>query len=231
MFVITLPIASSRAQSSTSQPDKKEPLKVSITSPRSGWSMERILTLTGTVSDPALNRGTVVINGSPKGLLITEGQFEEEMVMSPGENTVQVIVEDGQGQVATDEVVVYSRVPEKDIKIVLTWDTNGTDVDLHVIDPSGEECSYNNKETKTGGHLDQDVTEGYGPETFTLSNAIQGTYEIRAHYYSDNQQPQTIVRVEVILFEGTEKEERLVFSGVIEISDDNIHIATFSIPR
>jgi hypothetical protein len=39
------------------------------------------------------------------------------------------------------------------------------------------------------------------------------------------------VRVDVILYEGTDKEERLTFSGVLQKTDEVVHIATFSLPR
>jgi len=52
---------------------------------------------------------------------------------------------------------------QADIVLIINWNTNNTDVDLHVIDPTGEECYYRNRETKIGGKLTIDVTEGYGP--------------------------------------------------------------------
>ncbi|CAF4270400.1 unnamed protein product, partial [Rotaria sordida] len=33
------------------------------------------------------------------------------------------------------------------LRIVMVWDTNDTDVDLHVIEPTGEECYYSHKNT------------------------------------------------------------------------------------
>lgn len=203
---------------------------VVLTAPLGGWSSERIVTVAGTVADTTLSRATLVVNGAPKGLTLSGGSFSTPVVLGPGLNTVQVVARNDKG-VGTAAVSVFNQVPPKDVTVVLTWDTDGTDVDLHVVDPTGTETYYGNRQTGTGATLDQDVTGGYGPETFTLANAIDGAYEVRAKYYSDNGQPQTFVRVDVILFEGTEREERLTYRGVLEKTDEVVHIASFSLPR
>ena len=71
-----------------------------------------------------------------------------------------------------------------DLVVMVTWNTDNSDVDLHVVEPSGEECYYGHRDTKTGGKLTQDVTQGYGPEMYVLKKAPGGTYGIRAHYYA-----------------------------------------------
>lgn len=57
-----------------------------------------------------------------------------------------------------------------------------------VVDPNGEKAYYKNTETKIGGRMSEDLTEGYGPESFILKNAIKGNYSIMVDYYSDNVQ-------------------------------------------
>jgi hypothetical protein len=71
-----------------------------------------------------------------------------------------------------------------DLVVMITWNTDNSDVDLHVTEPSGEECYYGHRETRTGGQLTQDVTQGYGPEMYVLKKAPGGTYSIRAHYFA-----------------------------------------------
>ena len=71
-----------------------------------------------------------------------------------------------------------------DLVVMIDWNTDGTDVDLHVLEPTGEECYYSNANTRIGGRLTMDVTEGYGPEMYVLEKAPPGTYEIRAKYFS-----------------------------------------------
>ncbi|CAF2138506.1 unnamed protein product [Rotaria magnacalcarata] len=78
-----------------------------------------------------------------------------------------------------------------DLKIVMVWDTNDTDVDLHVIEPTGEECYYGHKHTAIGGMISRDFTTGYGPEEYLVRKAINGTYTVRAKYFANHQQSLT----------------------------------------
>ncbi|CAF1521422.1 unnamed protein product, partial [Rotaria sordida] len=70
----------------------------------------------------------------------------------------------------------------------MVWDTNDTDVDLHVIEPSGEECYYSHKNTAIGGKISRDFTRGYGPEEYLIRKAVKGTYTVRAKYFVNHQQ-------------------------------------------
>jgi hypothetical protein len=77
-------------------------------------------------------------------------------------------------------------ISRADVIITITWNTDNTDVDLHVTEPSGEECFYRNRNTRSGGALTQDVTQGYGPEMYVLPRAPKGQYNVRAHYYASD---------------------------------------------
>lgn len=68
----------------------------------------------------------------------------------------------------------------------MTWNTNGTDIDLWVTAPSGEKCYYQHKQLKTGGILLDDLTEGYGPERFHVKKAMPGDWKIEVHFYANN---------------------------------------------
>ncbi|WP_374705015.1 YfaP family protein, partial [Escherichia coli] len=54
------------------------------------------------------------------------------------------------------------------LRLVLSWDTDNTDLDLHVVTPDGEHAWYGNTVLKNSGALDMDVTTGYGPEIFAM---------------------------------------------------------------
>jgi tetratricopeptide (TPR) repeat protein len=75
-----------------------------------------------------------------------------------------------------------------DIRVTTDWNHNDTDIDLHVIDPNLEECFYSHNKTTIGGRMSQDMTQGFGPEEFTLKNAIKGTYYIKIKYFGDQYQ-------------------------------------------
>jgi uncharacterized protein YfaP (DUF2135 family) len=181
---------------------------VKIESPRGGWSQERIVTISGSVRGEGIARIVVVINGADKDVPVSEGRFEVKEVFPPGRNTVKAIAEDASGRVARDSVTFTTKAPERDLKVTINWDTPATDMDMHVVDPGGEVCMYNHRETKIGGSLDVDVTTGWGPETFTLANAVPGVYKVFVHYYGPSGGPVTIVTVWIVMYEGTPKERR-----------------------
>lgn len=81
---------------------------------------------------------------------------------------------------------VDTNASEADILIIVSWNINNTDIDLHVIEPTGEECYYGNDETKIGGKLSIDVTDGYGPEMYVLKRARRGQYKIKLNFYRMN---------------------------------------------
>jgi len=70
-----------------------------------------------------------------------------------------------------------------DVRIVLTWDADSTDMDLHVVEPSGERAFYGHQRTTIGGNVSRDFTQGYGPEEYLLKKAMPGMFTIQANYY------------------------------------------------
>lgn len=74
-----------------------------------------------------------------------------------------------------------------DIRVVINWNMNNTDIDLHVKDPNGETCFYGHRSTAMGGRISNDITQGYGPEQFMLKKARKGKYEVFVNYYGDSQ--------------------------------------------
>ena len=75
-----------------------------------------------------------------------------------------------------------------DLRVVLAWDADNTDVDLHVVDPNGEEVYYGHARSRQGGAITRDATGGYGPEEFALRVAKPGRYRIEAQFYGHRQQ-------------------------------------------
>jgi len=84
------------------------------------------------------------------------------------------------------------RRPERALEVEMRWDRDGTDVDLHVVEPGGEECGHSHKLTATGGRLDADDRNGLGPETYTLLRAGPGKYRIDVAYFKGSG-PVTVV--------------------------------------
>ncbi len=85
-----------------------------------------------------------------------------------------------------------------DVVITMMWNRDQTDVDLHVTEPSGEECYYQHSTTQSDGRISDDITTGFGPEMYFNANAPRGKYKVEAKYYSQ-QQNRTSVRNRVYL--------------------------------
>ena len=99
-----------------------------------------------------------------------------------------------------------------DIRAVLEWNTDKTDMDLWVDEPTGERAIYNNPNTAIGGRLSNDMTRGFGPEEYLLHRAVDGEYVLRVNVYaSDRLDPNGPTTVRVRLFRDwgrpTEKQE------------------------
>ncbi|MBF8458184.1 DUF2135 domain-containing protein [Kaistella sp. G5-32] len=97
------------------------------------------------------------------------------------------------------------------IRVVLNWNKDNTDIDLWVTDPNGEKCMYSNKKTALGGRLSDDFTGGFGPEQFLLKKAIKGKYKIETNFYGENQvtlSGPTAILAEIYLNYATGKQER-----------------------
>jgi len=101
---------------------------------------------------------------------------------------------------------------DHDIKVYLSWDTDRTDVDLWVTNPAGEKVFYGNRQGQFGGELFDDVTTGYGPESFTDHAAHRGTYEIAVNYYATERDTFKEARGEVIVVLGEGREDEVQHS-------------------
>ena len=100
-----------------------------------------------------------------------------------------------------------------DVRVVIDWNHNDTDIDLWVFDPNNEKCYYSHTKTEIGGIISEDMTEGFGPEEFMLKKAIKGQYRIKAKYYNDNVQKisgPTILKVTVFRNYGKRNETKKV---------------------
>jgi hypothetical protein len=110
-----------------------------------------------------------------------------------------------------------------DLMVIITWNTDNTDVDLHVREPSGEKCNYSHPKTASGGFLSNDATEGFGPEMYYLQNAPTGNYHIDIDYYSSSfvrSGTKSKILVDVYKYWGTIKEEHI--QKVVELKKSKV---------
>ncbi len=102
---------------------------------------------------------------------------------------------DGKWDSSPDQMTVEAR-PIDGFYVELTWNTAGTDLDLHIIeDPAplwdaNLDCNFCNRAPEWGltGELDNpkllhDEQDGYGPETTAIQAPSDGDYRIAVQYF------------------------------------------------
>lgn len=101
------------------------------------------------------------------------------------------------------------------IRVVINWNKNDTDIDLWVTDPNGEKCYYKHNRTAMGGRLSKDFTQGFGPEQFMLKKAVNGTYKIETNFFGERQltlSGPTTIMGEIYLYYSDGREERQIIT-------------------
>lgn len=109
--------------------------------------------------------------------------------------------------------------PKLDVFVWLGWDTDHTDVDLHVTEPTGEEVYYgHNRSISTGARVSRDFIDGYGPEVYTLPIAPSGAYKVSTKYFASHHASQSTGTTSAIIWSITKMgnfgSESVQFSSV-----------------
>ncbi len=126
----------------------------------------------------------------------------------------------------------YIKNTEVDLRVVIDWNHNDTDIDLWIIDPNNEKCYYKHTETKIGGRISMDMTEGFGPEEFLLKKTIKGEYKFFIDYFSDDIQKisgPTFLKVTIFRKYGTKNETTKTNIYRLDSEDDKMEIAKIKI--
>jgi len=205
---------------------------VKIDAPLAGWTTERIVTVTGHAEGGG-PLATLVVNGVERPLPINGGQFTATFALGRGDNAIEVIVPAAtKGEPSgRARLNLFAQIPRVDLQVLLFWDSDKTDVDLHVTEPGGETVNYTHTVSEaTGGRLDRDDTDGYGPEIYNLSSAPTGTFEIAAHYFGDRDTGQTTATVVVVAREGTDEERRWRFEVPLTREGEKAVLARIDLP-
>lgn len=116
-----------------------------------------------------------------------------------------------------------------DMRVVIDWNHKDTDIDLWVIDPNKEKAYYRNSETRIGGHMSEDLMDGFGPEEFMLKDAISGKYEILVDYFSDDVQKisgPTIMKVTIYRNYGKVNESKKITILRLDKEEDELEVGT-----
>ncbi|MGE8283195.1 MAG: VIT domain-containing protein [Stenotrophomonas lactitubi] len=119
-----------------------------------------------------------------------------------------------------------------DLRVVLAWDADNSDMDLWVTDPNGERAYYGNRLTYQGGQMSQDFTGGYGPEQFSLRNAKPGKYKVEANYFGSRQQlvtGATTLMLRLTTHWGTPKQKDQVVTMRLKDRAETVLVGEFEV--
>jgi uncharacterized protein YfaP (DUF2135 family) len=176
---------------------------------------------------------TLIVNGTAMPMRVEpDGSFSRPYAFGKGSNSVEVRAP---GNGARKRVQFYDTAAGKTqsrLRVVLSWDTDGTDLDLHVVTPSGEHAWYGQRVIKGGGALDVDVTTGYGPEIFSDPAPEQGLYLVYVNYYGSGygNSDLTVAQITIITNENTPDEKRQVFHVPMRRAGDLTLVSSFVYP-
>jgi uncharacterized protein YfaP (DUF2135 family) len=176
---------------------------------------------------------TLVVNGVAMPMEVQEdGRFARPYAFGSGSNGVEVRTHDGKSRARVQFYDGYTGKTQARLRVVLSWNTPGTDLDLHVVGPDGQHAWYGNRVMNNGGALDVDVTTGYGPEIFSSAAPLNGNYHIYVNYYGSgsDQSVLTVAQVSIITNENTPREKQQTFRIPMRAAGELTLVKSFVFP-
>lgn len=213
---------------------------VKLTSPTGGWTVDRMVRIEGSISDPSVNPVTININGDRYLLKNHGGKFNRNFPVAAGKNTV-VVSGENKGGLGKAERVIFAEVPALPMNLVLTSDTDGVYTDLHVYEPIGDNTKEPGKfdhiywadtESDSGGkfYLNEQGggsfdEPGYGPYLYTHSSPPKGIYRIDANYWPSGDKGHTLSTLNITLFGGTAQEQKKMVKSPLVTPGETVTLA------
>ncbi len=189
----------------------------------------------GAIKGTKERKPLLIVNGTPMSLNTDEnGNFSRFYAFGAGSNSIEVTSAKG-----TKKVQFYEANPNKaaaKLRIVCTWDSPETEIDMHIITPDGQHSFYGNPSLREGGGLDGDSVDGPGPEMFTSIAPMHGAYHVYINYWGNYsmsegynfdrtklEKPIVTAQVTLIFYENTVNEKRETFTIPLrKIGDINL---------
>ncbi|RKH98353.1 DUF2135 domain-containing protein [Corallococcus sp. AB030] len=200
--------------------------KVVLSAPSGGWTVDRMLKIEGTVSDPSVDPVVVSINGDRYLMRTQGGRFSRKFPAASGKNVVTVMATN-KGGTARAQATSYAQVPSVPLKAILTSDTDGVYTDLHIYEPTDASSAgdtldvtsmahvyWANTESPSGGTFFLNEQGGdfdqpaYGPYLYIHRAPPKGVYLVATNYWPSGDKAHTVATLNLALFEGTPGEVR-----------------------
>lgn len=125
---------------------------------------------------------------------VTEATIVVTLTQNPPQQTFDCVYAVSQGGTFgtyAAETITAVGVGTGEIQVSVSWDAP-SDVDLHVVDPSGEEIYFGNRQSESGGELDLDSNPACSLDNVNNENitwpedgAPRGEYVVRVNYWAD----------------------------------------------
>jgi uncharacterized protein YfaP (DUF2135 family) len=185
---------------------------IQISQPTGGWTVDRMLSVEGSISDRTVDPVILSINGDRYLLRTNGGRFKRKFPAASGRNVVTVLA---------------TNIPSVPLKVILTSDTDGVYTDLHIYEPTDtSQASPDGKLdpkamahvywantaspsggtfflNEQGGDFDQ---PGYGPYLYVHRAPPKGVFLIATNYWPSGDKAHTLASLNLTLFEGTPQE-------------------------
>lgn len=162
-------------------------------------------TLEGTVVHALTGDGIegATVDFGPDGSATTgaDGSFSLRLPEGTREGTVSadgfisssISVSIAVGETTTEVVALSPEVGADEVRIVLTWGSDPTDLDAHLTGPiSGSTSRFHVYFNSSGSlssspyaELDRDDVSSFGPETITIAQRFDGTYRYSVHDFTN----------------------------------------------
>jgi uncharacterized protein YfaP (DUF2135 family) len=185
--------------------------------------------------DAARAPARLVVDGIALPLLVNDdGSYARPWSFGSGSHGVEVrapSATSGSAVKRTQFVEAAARTGVK-LRLVLSWDSDGTDLDLHVVSPDGQHVFYGSRVAANGGALDVDVTTGYGPEIFASPTPPAGIWHVYVNYYGAGEQCDviTVAQLAIITDEGTPRERQQVMRVPMRKAGELTRVRSFVMP-
>lgn len=176
---------------------------------------------------------TLVVNGVAMPVAVNEdGSFARPYSFGSGANGVEVRSPDGKSRARAQFYDGYRGKTQARLRVVLSWNTPGTDLDLHVVAPDGGHAWYGNRVMHNGGALDVDVTTGYGPEIFSSAAPPKGNYHVYVNYFGSGEDRSilTVAQLTIITNEGRPNEKQQTFQVPMRAAGELTLVRSFVFP-
>lgn len=182
----------------------------------------------------------LVVNGNPMPLYTgPDGAYVRPYAFGTGSNSIEVRDPEGKSRQRLQFYEANPNRPQARIRIILAWDDNKAEVDLHVLTPDGQHAFFAHPVLTNGGGLDVDSVDGAGPEMFSMTAPLRGNYHVYVNYWGNfneagynfqrgsNQRDLITTRVTLVFNENTLHERRETFTVPLRRIGDLTHVRSF----